>query len=120
MGNTLTEIEAYAQDVATFSQAIETGFQALSSTFPALLANFQSLLTQCRCLRQLAAQHCRRTEAKRQAMTKAPIRTKLRVLALGSSVMSLPIITPLTTCGSVRPACGGDIDPYGHTRSIRR
>jgi hypothetical protein len=46
MGNTLTEIEAYAQDVAIFSQAIETGFQAVSSTFPALLANFQSLLVQ--------------------------------------------------------------------------
>jgi hypothetical protein len=46
MGNTITEIEAYAQDVATFSQAITSGFQAVSSTFPALLANFHTLLSQ--------------------------------------------------------------------------
>jgi hypothetical protein len=46
MGNSLTEIEAYAQAVASFSSAMSSGFQAISSTFPALLANFQALLGQ--------------------------------------------------------------------------
>jgi hypothetical protein len=44
IGNSLTEIEAYAQDVANFSTAMSSDFQAISTTFPALLANFQALL----------------------------------------------------------------------------
>jgi hypothetical protein len=55
MGNTITEFQAYAQDVATFSQAVETGFQAISTTFAALLANFQTLLSQVQASMSAAA-----------------------------------------------------------------
>jgi hypothetical protein len=53
MGDTLTEIEAYAQDIATFSQAVTSGFQAVSTTFPALLA-IQALLWQVQTSMQTA------------------------------------------------------------------
>jgi hypothetical protein len=54
MGNSLTKIEAYAQDVANFSTGVTSDFQAIGSAFPPLLANFQALLAQVQTSMQTA------------------------------------------------------------------